>query len=357
MTAKTTKGTEDAAETDVADADAPSAAEVEAPGAKAVADETGETGKPDEVGEEREAAAGPAARPAKRKRRVRVIEVIDDEDLDEVLEAIDAEDDDEEAARPAKPSKPAAPKPAAKRTVERIDPPAEDDGDAAAAGSKGYGAIREEIAAEKAAKDGVPRTTVFGLGVVPAVVVVVLVALLASLAIWQWTSASDKAAKEAERKKIVEVATGYGDTALSYNASNYQSQMEKAQKYMGGDLLESYKQSTLPNLGNTFKSNPQLALSSKTGQVFVGSVDGKFATAVVMADIGVTSKDGTNTEPSTLIRLALAKIDGKWKVTKIYASGQNDSTPAGGTGQNGLPGTGGTPSGQPSSGKSEKPKN
>jgi ketosteroid isomerase-like protein len=159
---------------------------------------------------------------------------------------------------------------------------------------------------------------------VQAAVIAVLVALLASLAIWQWRTASGLSSEKGDREDVSTVASAYGDVALNYNAQNYQSQMDKAQKLMGGDLLETFKSTTLPSLGETFKSNPELSLTSKTNQVFVGSVDGKFATAVVMVDIDVKTKDGATSAPATLLRLALAKIDGEWKVTKQYASGAND---------------------------------
>ncbi|WP_433463750.1 hypothetical protein [Spirillospora sp. CA-128828] len=267
--------------------------------------------------EETEAAERPAK--PRRKRRVRVIEVIDDEDLDEVLEALDAEDEEEEEppARPAKAAKPAA-KPAAtkaKPRPTRLEPPEEE----AEEEEPKKAPTRAKVAVQADGQAGL-----FGLSVVQTVVIVVLVALLASLAIWKWTSASSLTSKQDERAAVGKVASAYGDVALNYNAQNYQTQMDKAQKLMGGDLLDSFKNTTLPSLGETFKSNPELSLTSKTNQVFVGGVDGRFATAVVMVDIDVRTKDGATSAPATLLRLALAKIDGKWKVTKQYASGTND---------------------------------
>ncbi|XRQ04806.1 hypothetical protein ACN3XK_50840 [Actinomadura welshii] len=285
-------------------------------------------------------AAARQARPAKRKRRVRVIEVIDDEDLDEVLEALDAEDredeeeDDEPPARPAKLRKPAAgsaakpaAKPAAKKRPTRLEPPeeeAEEDEEAEEAEKPKRAAARPRAAA--AAGGDAPRPGIFGLTLVQTIVVVVLVALLASLAVWQWRSASGLSSEADDREAVREVAAAYGDVAFNYNAENYRQQMDKAQKLMGGDLLESFKSTTLTRLDETFEQNPEAGLTSKTDQVFVGSVDNRFATAVVMVDIGLETKDGASSAPATLLRLALAKIDGEWKVTKQYASGANDQT-------------------------------
>ena len=305
------------------------------------------TEEAEETAEATEAAAG-AARPAKpaakRKRRVRVIEVIDDEDLDDVLEALDAEDDEaagEEAAKPARPAEPAAesaPKAAAKPAAEPAAKPAP----AIVKPAPDASGPSADETGQAPAKPGL-----FGLPLVPTVVFVVLVALLASLAIWKWASASSLSSDKDARGEVGKVASAYGDVALNYNAQNYQSQMDKAQKLMGGDLLETFKSSTLPSLGETFKNNPELSLTSKTNQVFVGSVDDRFATAVVMVDISVQTKEGKTDAPATLLRLALAKLDGTWKVTRQYPSGTND--------QNQQQQTQ-LPSGVPSSGASETPK-
>ncbi|MFB4306483.1 hypothetical protein [Actinomadura sp. GTD37] len=320
------------------------------------AEERAET---EEVEDAADTAARPARPAAKRKRRVRVIEVIDDEDLDDVLEALDAEDDaaeEEDAAEePAKAApKPAAkpaPKAAAKAAPKAAAKPAPTMVKPAPAAAE----TSEAAAGEDAPGPAPARPGLFGLPLVPTVVFVVLIALLASLAIWKWTSASSMSSDKDARAEVGKVASAYGDVALNYNAQNYQSQMDKAQKLMGGDLLETFKTNTLPNLGETFKSNPELVLSSKTNQVFVGSVDERFATAVIMVDISVKTKEGATDAPATLLRLALAKIDGKWKITKHYPSGTNDQSQQ----QSQLPGA--VPSGgasqTPKSEKSAKPKN
>ncbi|MFA1551943.1 hypothetical protein [Actinomadura chokoriensis] len=321
---------------------------------------TEERAETEEVEQTEEAAARPARPAAKRKRRVRVIEVIDDEDLDDVLEALDAEDEDaedaEEPARPAKPTAKAAAKPAAKATAKPASEPAAKPAPKAVKPRPTRLEPPEEEAGE-AAPDAAPaRPGLFRLPLVPTVVFVVLVALLASLAIWKWTSASSMSSDQDAREEVGKVASAYGDIALNYNAQNYQSQMDKAQKLMGGDLLETFKTNTLPNLGETFKSNPELVLTSKTNQVFVGSVDDRFATAVIMVDISVKTKEGATDAPATLLRLALAKIDGKWKITKHYPSGTNDQNQQQ---QTQLPGTvpSSSASASPKAGKTEKPKN
>lgn len=330
------------------------------------ADEAAEA-RTDDAAETTEAARGEeaeqaAARPAKRKRRVRVIEVIDDEDLDEVLEALDSEEseeaeesedvDEEPEEPPAKAAKKPKPRPA------RLEPPKEEadeaDEDDEPAKAKAKPSLRKPAAASDAVS---VEPTYLGMRRTPLIVVVVLVALIASLAIWQWRSASTASSEADERAAVQEVAAAYGNVAVNYNASNYEAQMEKAKKLMGGDLLETYK-STPKTLAEIFKKYPEAQFSSETRETFVGSLNGRLATAVVAVDVSIKSQGQTVDQPATLLRLSLGKFDGEWKVTQQYASGVDESN----QGQGGqLPaGTqSGAPNGSESSGgeQTEKPKN
>ncbi|MDL4818985.1 hypothetical protein [Actinomadura opuntiae] len=359
MTAKTTKKAADAAEgrdpaDEAGEVEAVASAQDEAVGDAEAAEATAAASE-----EEAEAGERPAAARPKRKRRVRVIEVIDDdEDLDDVLEAIEAEEDEEPPARPAKAvrtAKPAAkpsparPAAAAKPRPARLEPPEEHAGEGDAArpvrkvGPFSYTPTRS------------PKEHAEGPALGRVIAVVVVVALLASLAIWQWTRASGLASDKDDRAEVAKVVSQYGDVAFNYNASNYQAQAAKAEKLMAGDLLDQFKQSTLPGLTAAFKSDAQVGMSSKTSDVFVGSVNGKFATAVVAVDIGLQTKDGKVNQPATLIRVAMAKLDGKWKVTKQYPSGVNDSNQN--AGSNGLVPGSSAASPSPSTSPSGKPKN
>ncbi|MGI5322896.1 hypothetical protein [Actinomadura nitritigenes] len=364
MTAKTTKEAADAARESHPDGEADEVEAVASEQDEAVEDaEAAQAGAPEQEDGAEEAAERPAAARPKRKRRVRVIEVIDDDDdLDDVLEAIEAEDEeDERPARPAKAARPVAKaaKPAAKASPaaakprpERLEPPEEEAEERA-----------DAVAARPARKVGPfsytptrpPKEDAGSSSLVRVIATVVVVAVLASLAIWQWTRASGLASDKDARGEVSKVALQYGDVAFNYNASNYQSQAAKAEKLMAGDLLDQFKQSTLPGLTTAFKSDSQVGMSSKSTDVFVGSVNGKFATVVVMVDIGLQTKDGKVSQPATLLRLALAKVDGKWKVTKQYPSGVNDSNQNAGSG--GLVPGSSAASPSPSTTGSSKPKN
>ncbi|MBO2446197.1 hypothetical protein J4573_03790 [Actinomadura barringtoniae] len=332
------------------------------------------------VADETEAVESTAKPAARRKRRVRVIEVLDDEDIDEVLDAMDAEEEaaaeaeaEEEKPAPkakaaaktttAKPAatKAATTKAAATKTVPAKKKPeiieAEDD----EADEEEAEPVRKATAdsGSGGSGGGSQDRTIGGVPLIPVIVGVVVIAVLASLAIWQWRSASSSSSKEDDRAEVTKVASQFGDLAANYNASNYQSQMDKAQALMAGDLLDNYKRCTLPNLGNTFKSSPNLSITSKTTGTFVGNVDDRFATAVVAVTIGLNSGQA-NSQPQSvdgnLIRLSLAKQGGKWKVTQQYASGTNQMSQD--CGQSQIPGANGqTPgNGSPSGSPSPTPK-
>ncbi|MFC5185171.1 hypothetical protein [Actinomadura harenae] len=291
--------------------------------------------------------------PAKRKRRVRVIEVIeDDDDLDEVLEAIESGEllDEQSEAKPQPKAEKPKPHPRPKPLLVEDEPEEE------------KAAEPEAKAAAQAPPDGGGPVLEsawggFRMNRRSAVATVVTIALMASLGVWQWTTASNLSGQKQERADVEKVAAAYGDAVFTYNASNYQGQMAKVQKLLAGDLLDLYKRCTLPNLGENFKSNPNLALTSRTSRVFVGDVDGRFATAAVATDITVQSSQGTTSAPASLIRLSLAKSGGSWKVTQQFASGVNQQSndcsgssqiPVSPGGQNGQTGNGGKPSSTPS---------
>ncbi|MEU5995541.1 hypothetical protein ABZ806_41755 [Spirillospora sp. NPDC047418] len=313
--------------------------------------ETEEAAAAAEAGEAAEAAAAPARPAAKRKRRVRVIEVIDDEDLDEVLEALDAEEAEAQEAEeaPAEPAAEPAPKPAAKPAAKAVKPrPADLEPPEKA----------EAKSDEKADEKAPVRTDAFSLPLVPAAVLAVLVVVLGGLAIWQGTSAHSMSSKQDEREAIGKVASDYGDVAYNYNATNYQTQTDKAMKLLAGDMLDDYKKNTVPTVASAFQADAQVALTSKSNQVFVGSVNGKFGTAVLMMDMALKTKDGTINQPATLLRLSLSKIDGDWKITQQYPSGINDQNRNQQQSQiPGVPNGGASTSPSPKAEKSEKPKN
>jgi hypothetical protein len=272
----------------------------------------------------------------KKVRRVRVIEVIDDDtgeitddDLAEVLDALEESDDDSDAdaadddetdpgeddAASAKPK----PKVKPKTTPAPAPEPAP----------------RTRLGAGKALAS--PRTT--------AALVIVLIAALGSVAIWQWRQAARLAAEQGERRAVAKVAGEYGDTAFSYSASTYRTSIDRNQQLLGGDLLATYKRDTIPNLPAVFAKNPQLVMASKIKKVYVGDVNGTLATAVILVDIRLQTPQGVNDGSNALLRLSLAKDKDGWKITQQAASGQGDDAasqlPT-------LPNAGATPSDAPS---------
>lgn len=287
----------------------------------------------------RPAAEGPGK---KKVRRVRVIEVIDDdddgEDLDEVLDALD--------------------KAEALENTDTLDDEADDEADAGeddeAAPAK---PARKPAAARRPKPSRGPEPepsrlrAVLGSSRTTAALVIVLIAALATVAIWQWRQAARLAAEQDDRRDVAKVAGAYGDSAFDYTAATYKQTIDRNMALLGGDLLATYKQDTVPNLPTVFAKNPQLVMESTVRKVYVGDVNGRLATAVILVDIKLQTPQGTNDGSNALLRLSLAKDAGGWKVTQQAASGQSDDAasqvPT-------LPNASGTPG--PSSSPTAKPK-
>ncbi|MBC6466035.1 hypothetical protein [Actinomadura alba] len=317
---------------------------------QAAAEDIEEPGDVATEGSGDEAAKGaPASSPTpkKRVRRVRVIEVIDDEDVDEdlgdVLNALDDADranrtdradraDDDDEADEAEPP--------AGRSLSRSDAADDDEAPGERAERRAQRTHRDRDADRLAGPRAVlasPRLTT-GL-------VVVLVAALAALAVWQWRAAATRAEAEAERRDVAKVAGEYGNVVFSYTPGTAQASIDRNLKLIGGDLLANYRQTTAANLPAFFTKNPEVSMTSKIKGVFVGDVNGKLATAVILLDVRLQTPQGANDAPNTLLRLSLSKEDDGWKVTEQKASGDAEGAASGGAGQlPGLTGNGASPS-------------
>lgn len=287
-----------------------------------------------------EAAETPKPAAKKKVRRVRVIEVIDDgddesdDDLSEVLEALDKADEDDEPAPAAK-----APKPAATKVEDEPDP-------------------EPDAEPEPALKAGPPKVaagrTVLGASPVVAGVVIVLIAALATLSIFLWKSQSDLSAKQDTREEINKRITEYGNAVLTLDRNNLQASIDRMQSFLTGDALAGAKKTDV----NTLK--PSLDKSgvnflSKTRAVYLGSVDGKFASATLVFDWTIQSATGPQTVAGNYVKLGMVKQGGKWMISKQTPAGRESD----GTEGTGVPGLGGTtpnPSQSPSAGTSGKPK-
>lgn len=259
-------------------------------------------------------AAGLAEK--KKVRRVRVIEVIDgedDEDVEPDVEEILQKIDEEEAEAAAE---------------EEGDEQEEDE-------ARAPSRVRAALAS--------PRLT--------ATLVVVLVAALATLAIWQWRTAAGLDSEKKARRAVARIAADYGNAVFNYNAAAARDSINKNLALLGGDARTRYEQTTAKNLPGFFAQNPQWTLTSKTKKVFVGEVNGEIATAVILMDVNVQAPSGRTDAPNTLLRVGLAKIDGSWKITEQRSSGQSDQA-TGNEQQNQIPGLPTTPAPSPSKKKS-----
>lgn len=254
---------------------------------------------------------GPGRKPV---RRVRVIEILDDEELDEatvdaVLAEADAAADAAEAAATEKDEA------AATEKVERPERPGE-------AGKPG----EEPAAAERPSRARrLPALPSGAGGRTTALLTagVVVLALLAGFALFQWRSAASAAA---EREEIVARVSAFGEVMATYSYEDVESANEKALTYLTGDALAERKKVDLDALREQFQSQ-KTRLRSTTYAVYVGSVDGSLASAVLVFDL--RGESSALQEPQTIgkshLTLGLIKRDGTWMISSMVPAGSEST--------------------------------
>ena len=114
-----------------------------------------------------------------------------------------------------------------------------------------------------------------------------MLALLAGFALFQWRSAASAAE---ERKEIVARVGAFGDVMATYSFDDVESANKKAMGYLTGDALEERKKVDLAALRDQLQSQ-KTKLKSTTYAVYVGSVDGNLASAVLAAVLQAAEDD------------------------------------------------------------------
>ncbi|GAB3663546.1 hypothetical protein GCM10027589_27180 [Actinocorallia lasiicapitis] len=252
-------------------------------------------------------------------RRVRVIEIIDDGDgldldaatIDAVL-AADAEA--EAAAEPEVEAEPVKVKTVKAEPVE-IAPveaePTEPEAEPAAAEVP-----RQAPKAPVVLKEGGGRLVMILTGAV------VVLALVAGFALFKWQSA---ASPEEERAAVVARVTEYGNVLGSYPADGVDAAQQKVLGFLTGDALEERRASKLEELKQQL-ATAKVSLESRTRAVYVGAVDGNFASVVLVFDMSFTGPGGSRTVEKNHLTLGLVKQNGLWMVSSNAAAGNEQST-------------------------------
>ncbi|WP_119728955.1 hypothetical protein [Thermomonospora amylolytica] len=312
---------------------------------------TAETGK--DVAEEpevaEEAPARPAARPSrparKKVRRVRVIEVIDDEDgdddLEEVLQALDEEDaeaDLEEERPEPEPAEAGTAKTAGTKPKPAKAEEEDEDGDEEPEPKK---SVRPK---PKPGREPARTSSFRDTSRLAAVAAIVVIAALATVTAVLWRSQAQLSAREDARNEVTEVVTGYGDIVLSYDRRNLRASVERAQSFLTGEALTKSRQTNVDQLQKSMDEG-EFTLTSKTNQVYVGTVEGRFATAVLVFDITIASPATTQNVTRNYLSLSLVQENGTWKISQQKPAGrETDGAATGGT----VPGLNQTPTPTPS---------
>lgn len=333
----------------------------------------------EEVDERSTEAKAPArsaerpSRPARKKvRRVRVIEVIDDEDgdddLEEVLQALEEDDaaagrdgarpepgsDDEPADKPAT-AKATGTVQAAKSAASTKSPEPAESTESAEAGAEPAqstdqgrsGARRRGARLRPRAGSGRSRLSAFrDRRRLAAVATVTAVAALATGTVLLWRSQAQLAAREDARREVTKVVTDYGNVVLSYDRKNLKASVERARSFLTGDALAVAKRTDVDRLQKSMDEG-EFTLTSKTNQVYIGTVEGRFATAVLVFDITIAAPNATQNVTRNHLSLSLVRENGTWKISQQKPAGREVDTTA--TGGGTLPDLGQASTPSPSS--------
>jgi hypothetical protein len=300
------------------------------------AQETDETTEAAETAEAGRTAQAGRTGAKKKVRRVRVIEVIDDEDLDEdlgdVLEAMDAATTTDETEAGAR-----------KDTRDRTDSKAS----AKARGDEADAEADRDTAGDSDRRGGV--LAVFAAPWFTTVLVALVLAAVASWALVQWHSVSNK---EKERQRVSAAATKFGDVVYSYNPAHIQADIDHNREMMAGDLLTSYMKGA--GTYKQFFEKTKWTWTSKTSKVYISEVQGNLASAVIVIDVNMRMTEGPIAVPSAHFTLGLIKQKGAWKVSSIKAAGSEAASTADSGSTGGLPSLSGS---QTSGGTAKDKKN
>jgi hypothetical protein len=287
-------------------------------------DTAAEVSEPEETQEESAPVVAAASKSRKKPvRRVRVIEVIDDEDdgedldLDEVLATADLADEAEAEEAEEEEEEPPPPPKARKKPVV------------------------EEPPAEKAAPPRKLRTALGNLRVL-LVVAVVLIAALASWGIFEWRRAADLQSAKSDRAQVTKLVSRFGNVVMAYDLSDIAGSAAKIKPYLTGDALTSLQNTQSELQANAAKTTVAAGagFKSKTDAVYVKDVNGKLASAVLIWTMSVSQ--GGNTQPVLTnigLTVDLIKDGGTWKIAKYTATSS--------LAQLNLNGTGATPTPTP----------
>ncbi|GAA2725583.1 hypothetical protein [Actinocorallia aurantiaca] len=281
---------------------------------------------------------GPDKKPV---RRVRVIEILDDEELDGTA--------DEKAAEPGVPGE-AKDEAGAGVTLLKAD--TDTDTEAEAEADTEPAPVKKPVVKTPSGRGKLPAVPSGAGGRTPLLltVAVVVLALLAGFALFQWRSAAGAAE---ERKELVSRVTAFGDLMATYSYDDVESANKKAMTYLVGDALEERKKVDLTALREQLESQ-KTRLKSTTYAVYVGSVDGNLASAVLVFDL--RGESTALAEPQTIAKshltLGLIKRDGEWMISSMVPAGSESASSAS------TP-TGAVPNGTPSASpdKADKPEN
>jgi hypothetical protein len=117
-------------------------------------------------------------------------------------------------------------------------------------------------------------------------------------------------------KDVAAAARGLADAVLSYDAAHLDQTRKRVDRFSTPDFSKYWQQTFLTSKAGEIVALQAVA-TANVKDVYVSSVDGNDAKAVVVADFQVKSKTGTTDVSNTYLQLQLKRQSGQWKVNNL----------------------------------------
>jgi hypothetical protein len=117
-------------------------------------------------------------------------------------------------------------------------------------------------------------------------------------------------------RDVAATARGLADAVLSYDAAHLDQTQKHVDSFSTPDFSKYWQQSFLNSKTGEIIALQAVA-TANVKDVYVASVSGNDAKAVVVADFQVKSKTGTTNVSDTYLQLQLKRQSGQWKVNNL----------------------------------------
>ena len=143
-----------------------------------------------------------------------------------------------------------------------------------------------------------------------------LFGLSVGLAVLAAVLASRLSEERARHDEVEEVAGRFAEALLTYDFDKLEESKKRVLDLSTGTFRKEYERAFAGGLEVLYQETKARSKGTVT-DVFVGSVEGDTATAIVVADAVAEGTSGTRRRVDSYIQLALVRVGGTWRVDGV----------------------------------------